>query len=108
MHTEKGPESGQIWTQGQTKQDDWPEEAKKNHPHISDSTTPKHVALSVSVSLSPPMLSLSKHFTCLTTFSLFAEFFFQRDKTGDLHQAVKPADPCGLLVRIQRSHPTVT
>lgn len=30
--TGKGPESGQRWAQGQTAQDDWPEEAQKDCP----------------------------------------------------------------------------
>ena len=36
VHTGKDPEPDQIWTQSQTKQDDWPEETQKNCPHISD------------------------------------------------------------------------
>lgn len=31
-HTGEGPQPGQMWTQGQTKQGDWPGEAQKDHP----------------------------------------------------------------------------
>ena len=73
----------------------------------------KHTSLSSSLSVSLPnphwslpvlsshlssLFSLNKHFTCLTTLSLFAEFFLQGTRTGYLHQ----------VVRVQHSHPVAT
>ena len=100
VHTEEGPESGQIWTKGQIKQDDWPKKAQKDCQHASDSNHSQSTChsffalllfLSVSVCLalhptpnwSPPLLSphLSSLFfllinTLFASLSLFANFFF--------------------------------
>ena len=35
-HTGKDPASGPVWAQGQTKQDDWRGEARKDRPHAGD------------------------------------------------------------------------
>ena len=112
-HTGKGLESGQMWVQGQTKQDDWPEEAQKDCPHISDlndvqsmSHSFSSLALSVCLSLfshhsphhgSLPMLS--PHLASLSSLLIntylphypqsLLNSSFKGTCSGNLHQAVR-------------------
>ena len=92
VHIGEGPESGQMWTQGQTKQDDYPEEAWKDCPHTSDLNHPQGLRLSLSL---PPLIhpcppnpgppALSLHISSLLIHTLFASllsvsaiFFFSQ------------------------------
>ena len=101
MHKGEGPELGQIWTQGQTKQDDWPGEPWKHWPHTSHrnhlQSTWHFLSFLLSVSLppTPACSSLSRHtlpllintlFTSLLSVSL-PNFFSKGTRTGDQHQA---------------------
>ena len=101
MHTGEGPALGQIWTQGQTKQDDWPGEPWKHWPHTSHrnhlQSTWHFLSFLLSVSLppTPACSSLSRHtlpllintlFTSLLSVSL-PNFLSQGTRTGDQHQA---------------------
>lgn len=101
--------------------------SRKDFPHIKDlnhlqSILPPHFTFSLCLFLSlpppsPPPLepacafsacifSPNKYFICLTTVSHFAEFFSPKGQVpGTYGQA---PDPCGLVVRVQHSHPTAT
>ena len=119
VHIGEGPESGQMWTQGQTKQDDYPEEAWKDCPHTSDLNHPQGLRLSLSL---PPLIhpclpnpgppALSLHISSLLIHTLFASllsvsaiFFFFPEALG-LGIYSKPAGPRGPVVRVQHSTPT--
>ena len=100
----EGPESGQMWTQDQTKHDDWPEETQKACPRTSDLNHLQSMCPSFLLSLSlclptPPslyMLSLRIYslwinilFASLLSVSL-PSFFSKGTRTGDLYQLCWP------------------
>ena len=70
IHTVEGPESGQMWAQGQTKQDDWPEEAWKDCCQTSDLNDLQSMGCSLPLLLflsgSVLSLALPLHNTTLT------------------------------------------
>lgn len=112
VHTGEGPESGQGWAQAQTKQDHGPEEAGRTAPCKGWKPPPKHRELSFCLSVSPGSsparlcVSLNKHSICLTSLSLFANFFLQRDKDwGPLSSLLALG---GLVVGVQPSKPRAT
>ena len=96
-----------MWAQGQMKQDDWPEEARKDIPHTRDLN---HLWSTVALPPSTTGASLCFLHTCLlssllinTLFaSLFSvslpNFFSKGARIGDLHQ----------VVSVQHTHPRAT
>ena len=97
-YTGEGPESDQIWTQNQKKQD----ETRKNFHMLRDLNYPKGTTLS----LRPPVFVYphvffppNKHF--VTTFHLCWNFFLQSRQARALQLAT---GPWGLVAKIQCSH----
>ena len=78
------PMKGGPWPRlnrdSKSKQDDWPEDTRKNWPCISNLIHLESVQLSLSepaCTFSTCIFSPNKHVTCLTAFHLFAEIFLQ-------------------------------
>ena len=101
-HTWEGPESYQTQTQNQANHSDWPRETWKKCPHKSDSNKGTTLSLSPSMCLDTRTLFLSnKHFTCFTTFPLYAKIhFYITDMPRSCHWPLLPGD---LEARIQHS-----
>lgn len=74
LHTEEGPESGQIWAQGQMKQDYWPEETQKDCPHTKDLNHSLPLLLfCLSLSPSTPITTIGESLSVLSPiFCLFS------------------------------------
>ena len=121
-HTGEGPEPGQMWTQGQTEQDDLLEEAGKDCPPyrwfklplkpVSSCSFSLALYLSVclSFSLCPPEracafsspifspFSLNKHFYLPHYSQSLCRFFSKGTRIGDLH--------CWGSALLSHCHPT--
>lgn len=111
MHARgKGPESDQTWAQGETGQDDWPEEAWPKRGELSSSLALAGLSLCLPLPPTPtqslPVLSPHHLLSSLPINTLFASLLSvslqisvsKGTSSGDLHQ----------VVGVQRSHPRVT
>lgn len=104
-HIGEDPELDQMWTQDQTKQDNWPRGISEELSHISDLISLPRTKPCLSLSLlcfCPQVLfSPNKYFICFSAFWFFAEFILQS------RQRFRPlllACPRCLVVRILCSH----
>ena len=111
----EGPQSGQIWAQGQTEQDDWPEEAWKDIPHTRNLKDLQTMCCSLPFLL---FLSATPHpychkpacafITCII--SLNNTYFASPPSVSLLNSFFKGTSPgdLGQMLSVQCSHSTAT